>query len=117
MNSRISFPSMVRRSGRNCRPPAPHLKHGGVDNANVLIFAVAYWRTDRGGPEARANHASTKPDLAFPQVGAPKDRACRNSEDDLCALLFCDRTLRIIETVEIVSCVSSRVVRWAEVVL
>jgi hypothetical protein len=40
---------------------------------NVLIFSLAYWRTDRGGPEARANRASTKLDWLFPQEGIPED--------------------------------------------
>jgi len=40
---------------------------------NVFTFAIAYWRTDRGGPEARANHASGKPDWLFPQQGVPQD--------------------------------------------
>jgi hypothetical protein len=39
---------------------------------NVLLFSLAYWRLDRGGPEARANHASTKPDWLFPQQGVPE---------------------------------------------
>jgi uncharacterized membrane protein len=39
---------------------------------NVLIFALAYWRLDRGGPEARANHATTKPDWYFPQEQSPE---------------------------------------------
>jgi hypothetical protein len=34
---------------------------------NVLVFSVAYWRIDRGGPESRANHASSSPDWLFPQ--------------------------------------------------
>lgn len=38
---------------------------------NVLEFSIIYWRTDRGGPEARANRASSKPDWLFPQEGAP----------------------------------------------
>jgi len=37
---------------------------------NVLLFSLAYWRLDRGGPEARANHASTRPDWLFPQQSA-----------------------------------------------
>jgi hypothetical protein len=40
---------------------------------NVLIFSLLYWQIDRGGPEARANNASTKPDWLFPQTGAPED--------------------------------------------
>jgi hypothetical protein len=48
---------------------------------NVLIFSVVYWRTDRGGPEARANRASTKPDWLFPQEGVPEDVAVRLASD------------------------------------
>jgi len=40
---------------------------------NVLVFSVAYWRIDRGGPEARANHANRKPDWLFPQDDAGED--------------------------------------------
>jgi hypothetical protein len=39
---------------------------------NVLLFSLVYWRLDRGGPEARANHADTKPDWLFPQQGVPE---------------------------------------------
>jgi uncharacterized membrane protein len=39
---------------------------------NVLVFSLAYWRMDRGGPERRANHMSTKFDWLFPQEGAPE---------------------------------------------
>ena len=37
---------------------------------NVLLFSLAYWRLDRRGPEARANHVNTRPDWLFPQQGA-----------------------------------------------
>jgi uncharacterized membrane protein len=40
---------------------------------NVPAFALAYWRIDRGGPEARANDAGTKPDRLFPQPGVPAE--------------------------------------------
>jgi uncharacterized membrane protein len=40
---------------------------------NVLAFALVYWRIDRGGPEARANDAATKPDWLFPQTGVPEE--------------------------------------------
>jgi len=40
---------------------------------NVLIFSLLYWQIDRGGPEARLNNASTKPDWLFPQQGVPGD--------------------------------------------
>jgi len=33
---------------------------------NVLLFSLAYWRIDRGGPEARLNQPDTKPDWVFP---------------------------------------------------
>jgi hypothetical protein len=36
--------------------------------SNVLIFSLAYWRTDRGGPEARANNRCTESDWLFPQT-------------------------------------------------
>lgn len=39
---------------------------------NVLIFSLVYWRIDRGGPEARANEATTKPDWLFPQGTVPE---------------------------------------------
>ena len=39
---------------------------------NVLIFSLVYWRTDRGGPEARANQASAKPDWIFPLEDVPE---------------------------------------------
>jgi uncharacterized membrane protein len=43
-----------------------------VWSTNVLIFSLAYWRIDRGGPEARANQATPKPDWLFPQQTAPE---------------------------------------------
>jgi uncharacterized membrane protein len=39
----------------------------------VLTFSLLYWQIDRGGPEARANNASPRPDWLFPQEGAPRD--------------------------------------------
>jgi hypothetical protein len=39
---------------------------------NVLVFSLVDWQIDRGGPEARMNHAGTKPDWLFPQVGVPE---------------------------------------------
>jgi len=41
--------------------------------SNVLIFSLAYWRTDRGGPEARANERSTRADWLFPQQGKEEE--------------------------------------------
>jgi len=45
----------------------------GVWASNVLIFSMTYWRTDRGGPEARANRTGRKPDWLFPTEGAPPE--------------------------------------------
>ena len=38
---------------------------------NVLTFSLLYWQIDRGGPHARANRTSAKPDWLFPQAAAP----------------------------------------------
>jgi hypothetical protein len=61
---------------------------------NVLMFSLVYWRIDRGGPEARANQATTKPDWLFPQETAhelaPKDW-CPSFIDYL-FLAFCTAT-------------------------
>ena len=43
-----------------------------VWTSNVLLFSLAYWRLDRGGPEDRANSKSRKPDWLFPQQGVPE---------------------------------------------
>jgi uncharacterized membrane protein len=44
---------------------------------NVIVFALAYWEFDRGGPAVRASGSRTFPDLMFPQMAnpelAPKD--------------------------------------------
>ncbi len=39
---------------------------------NVLVFSIAYWQMDRGGPEGRVNDIQTKPDWIFPQTGVPE---------------------------------------------
>ena len=39
---------------------------------NVLTFSLLYWQIDRGGPYARANRMSAKPDWLFPQEAAPE---------------------------------------------
>jgi len=40
---------------------------------NVVTFSLLYWQLDRGGPEARANKTSPRPDWLFPQEGARED--------------------------------------------
>jgi uncharacterized membrane protein len=43
--------------------------------SNILLFSMAYWRIDRGGPEARLNQPDTKPDWVFPKESdALKDK-------------------------------------------
>ena len=39
---------------------------------NVLVFALAYWHIDRGGPGGRLSDGGTRPDWLFPQAGAPE---------------------------------------------
>ncbi|MFQ4140389.1 hypothetical protein PGN35_029150 [Nodosilinea sp. PGN35] len=34
---------------------------------NVLLFSLLYWQVDRGGPEARVQHATPRRDWGFPQ--------------------------------------------------
>ena len=41
--------------------------------SNVLVFSLAYWRIDQGGPEARANHRNRKPDWLFPRGETQKE--------------------------------------------
>lgn len=41
----------------------------GMWVSNVLMFALLYWQTDRGGPVARAGGATRRPDWLFPQEG------------------------------------------------
>jgi hypothetical protein len=38
---------------------------------NLLVFALLFWRTDRGGPEARVSHRGGQADWLFPQESAP----------------------------------------------
>jgi hypothetical protein len=37
---------------------------------NVFTFSLLYWQIDRGGPEARSNNVSARPDWLFPEEGA-----------------------------------------------
>lgn len=41
--------------------------------ANILVFSLLYWQMDRGGPEARVNHAGRRADWLFPQESAPEE--------------------------------------------
>jgi hypothetical protein len=59
----------------------------------VLVFSLAYWRIDRGGPESRANHRNGKPDWLFPQREAQE--AAEEPEPrfvDYLFLAFCTAT-------------------------
>ena len=39
----------------------------------VLVFSLLYWQIDRGGPGARADRPTARPDWLFPQVGFPQE--------------------------------------------
>ena len=84
---------MVRHSGEVYRPPAPHFKHE-VWATNVLIFSIVYQRSDRGGPEARANHTKARPDWLFPQQSVPGEgsQEWRPTFIDYLFLSFCTTT-------------------------
>lgn len=45
---------------------------GSVWLVNVLVFALWYWDTDRGGPAARAHGRHCFPDFLFPQMSDPQ---------------------------------------------
>jgi hypothetical protein len=59
--------------------------------SNVLIFAVAYWRIDRGGSLARADRAPAPPDWHFPRedVDDPALPPWRPTFVDYLFLAFC----------------------------
>ncbi|WP_329371739.1 DUF1345 domain-containing protein [Streptomyces sp. NBC_00669] len=48
------------------------LTGGAIWLINVVIFALAYWELDRGGPAARAHGEQDVPDLLFPQLQSPQ---------------------------------------------
>jgi hypothetical protein len=66
------FAAMLRPSGAAISGLRLLASSVAVWATNVLVFSLVYWRLDRGGPEARAGNASTKPDWLFPQNGAPE---------------------------------------------
>ena len=41
---------------------------GAIWLTNVIVFALAYWELDRGGPLARAEGSMRFPDFLFPQM-------------------------------------------------
>lgn len=55
---------------------------------NVLVFSLAYWRTDRGGPESRANYTSVSPDWLFPQESGDASYYRRTTYVDYLFLAF-----------------------------
>ena len=44
---------------------------GAIWMTNVIVFALAYWEFDRGGPGARARGSMQFPDFLFPQMDSP----------------------------------------------
>jgi len=61
--------AMVRETGQ---ASGIQLLSSGVAvwTTNILVFSLAYWQMDRGGPEARANGSRVLPDWLFPHDGA-----------------------------------------------
>ena len=55
---------------------------------NVLMFSLLYWQIDRGGPEARVNDASVRPDWLFPQEEAPAEDVPRGWEPTFIDYLY-----------------------------
>ncbi len=55
---------------------------------NVLMFSLLYWQIDRGGPDARVNDASARPDWLFPQEGAPVEDVPRGWEPTFIDYLY-----------------------------
>jgi hypothetical protein len=62
--------------------------------SNVLVFSLAYWRIDRGGPEARANHRTRKPDWLFPRPEREEEAPVHSVPTfvDYLFLAFCTAT-------------------------
>jgi hypothetical protein len=58
--------------GREGSSAGPLLANGAaVYITNIIVFALWYWDTDRGGPVARARAIRPYPDFLFPQMTAP----------------------------------------------
>jgi hypothetical protein len=53
-------------------PQALLLTGGAIWLTNVIVFALWYWETDRGGPAARAMARHRHPDFLFSQMTVPE---------------------------------------------
>jgi hypothetical protein len=53
-------------------PRALLLTGGSIWLTNIIVFALWYWETDRGGPAARANARRRHPDFLFSQMTVPE---------------------------------------------
>jgi uncharacterized membrane protein len=59
--------------GNVVHQPLPLLVNGGsVWLLNIIVFALAYWEFDRGGPAARAAARKPHPDFLFSQMTVPE---------------------------------------------
>jgi hypothetical protein len=64
---------LVQRLVLSTAPPVHLLLWGAmVWLTNVIVFALAFWELDRGGPAARAMARKTHPDFLFAQMTAPQ---------------------------------------------
>ncbi len=59
--------------GQGGEAAMPLLRNGGaIWLTNVIVFALWYWETDRGGPVARAHGTRKHPDFLFGQMVSPE---------------------------------------------
>jgi hypothetical protein len=64
---------LIRRLVLSEAPAVPLLLWGSmVWLTNVIVFALAYWELDRGGPAARAQARRIHPDFLFAQMTVPE---------------------------------------------
>jgi len=71
--ARLVYLLATGHDGDVVHKPLPLLVNGGcVWLLNVIVFALAYWEFDRGGPAARANARKPHPDFLFAQMTAPE---------------------------------------------
>jgi uncharacterized membrane protein len=88
----VSVVLLIRQLANGDHLPAVQLLIGGGEIwfTNVLVFALWYWETDRGGPASRALGARSTPDLLFPQMS--DDRFSQDWEPEFFDYLFVSYT-------------------------
>jgi hypothetical protein len=70
---RLVYLLATGHGGNVVHKPTDLLINGGsVWLLNIMVFAMAYWEFDRGGPAARAVARKPHPDFLFAQMTAPE---------------------------------------------